>query len=262
MAVCIVPTLIIGIVFTLILIVVYLVWMLIKFILERLSKFMFFMRDKAISFCGKIRNNKLLLGQIFFLLLILFAGVIVELKDITLLYVEKLPDISIAVVTVQATIFTLVVALLALVSGHNDIYLGVEIKRFYFNHMTFFIPQKHMMYIGIFLILSNTILLYFEWYNIVFSIFVISLWLIFGSVVNVMRIYSGTNRKFKENVRAYIRASLLKRKKMDEIYKNLVEDWISKIPIQGKNADDEYYCEFCELYKQILKENGENNGKN
>lgn len=191
-------------------------------------------------------------------IIILLAGVVIQfLIDPSKLpktnCVENLNNISIAVVTIQATLFTLVISLLALVSNNDKIYFGFEIKDFYFNHCTMFLKQKTMMYIGIVLILLNTFFLYFGLHDVIYAIFFISLWFIFESARNVMRIFAGTDDVYKERIEKYIDECLEMGKNVDTIYNNFARDWRKKIPNQDKSTDELYHRIYYKIYMYIIR---------
>lgn len=167
--------------------------------------------------------------------------------------VNDLNNISIAIVTIQATLFTLVISLLALVTNNDKIYFGFEIKDFYFNHCTIFLKQETMMYIGVGLILLNTIFLHFDWHNIVYAIFFVSLWFIFESAKNVMRIFAGSDDIYIKQVEAYIDECLEKNRNVETIYNNFTNDWKRKISYQDKSIDELYHQIYCKIYMYIIR---------
>lgn len=206
----------------------------------------------------KILARKKYYGKIAVLTFVLLASIVIQIliefdKLPWLIYVDDLNSISIAVVTIQATLFTLVIALLALVTNNDKIYFGFEIKDFYFKHCTVFLEQKTMMFFGIGLILLNTMFLYFDLHNMIYAVFLISLWFIVESARNVMRIFAGTDEVYKKDVEKHIDECLEKDKDVEIICENFANDWNKKISYQDKSIDELYHQIYCKIYMHIIR---------
>ena len=197
-------------------------------------------------------------GKIAVLTFVLLASIVIQiLIELGMfpwpIQVDNLNNISIAVVTIQATLFTLVISLLALVTNNDKTYFGFEVKDFYFNHCTVFLKQKTMMYVGIGLILLNIMFLYFDLHNMIHAVFFISLWFIFESARNVMRIFAGTDEVYKKEIEKYIDDCLEKDKNVEIICKNFTNDWSNKISYQGNSADESYHQVYRKIYMHIIR---------
>lgn len=257
---CVVPTVILGMIF-------YIIWAFLFFIFIKKSlgkskkvvgKFYENVKTILTKLKNKIMDRKFFYRKIAVFTIILLTSIVIQiLIEANMLpwhlYVDDLNNISIAIVTIQATLFTLVISLLALVINNDKIYFGFEIKDFYFNHCTVFLKQKTMMYIGIGLILLNTMFLYFDLHNIIYAVFFISLCFIFESARNVMRIFAGTDDVYKKEIEEYIDECLKKDKDVGIICNNIANDWRKKISSQDRSVDDLYHEIYCKIYMHIIR---------
>ena len=206
----------------------------------------------------KILARKKYYGKIAVLTFVLLASIVIQiLIELGMfpwpIQVDNLNNISIAVVTIQATLFTLVIALLALVTNNDKIYFGFEIKDFYFKHCTVFLEQKTMMFFGIGLILLNTMFLYFDLHNMIYAVFLISLWFIVESAINVMRIFAGKDEDYTEDVKNYIYECLEKNRTVKGIYDNFTNDWCKKIRNHDSYNEKLYFEIHCKIRMHMIK---------
>lgn len=267
---CIVPTVILGAFFFIVGAFFFCICKLFEYVYSKKSLFwkslktlcMKIMLEKVkiklVDFKKEVMTRKNYYGKIAVLAFVLLAGIVIQIliefgKFPCPIHVNNLNNISIAIVTIQATLFTLVISLLALVSNNDKIYFGFDVKDFYFNHCTKFLKQRNMMYIGIVLILLNTMFLHFDLHNIVYAVFLISLWLIFESAINVMRIFAGTDEAYKKEIEKYIDECLRNDRDVETIYNNFANDWKKKISYQDKSIDELYHQIYCKIYMYIIR---------
>lgn len=284
---CVVPTVVLGVIFFVIGVFFFYMWIVLEYIYSKKSLFWKYVKtlcmqlikiindfycivtrfsnkiyEKCKKITGelleKIKARKKYYGKIAALTVVLLASIVIQFliefgKFPRPIHVDNLNNISIAIVTIQATLFTLVISLLALVTNNDKIYFGFEIKNFYFNHCTKFLKQRTMMYIGIGLILLNTVFLHFDFHNIIYAIFAISLWLIFESIRNVMRIFAGTDDVYKKEIEKYIDECLEKDRDIEIICNNFSNDWCKKISYQDKSVDELYHKIYCKIYMHIIR---------
>lgn len=225
-----------------------------KSIRELLEK----VKIKLFDFKKEVMAHKEYYGKIAILAFVMLTSIVIQIliefgKFPCPIYVDDLNDISIAVVTIQATLFTLVISLLALVTNNDKVYFGFEIKDFYFNHGTVFLKQKTMMYVGIGLILLNIMFLYFDLHNMIYAVFFISLWFIFESARNVMRIFAGKDENYIEDVIDYIYECLEKNRTVKSIYDNFTNDWCKKIRNHDSYNEKLYYEIHCKIRMHMIK---------
>jgi len=240
MGACIIPTLIIGLLFALIFFILFFIFKLTFFLVKKASIWVCKKSrrvKRVISIlmrkCIKIGLNSLFIKQISFFL---FVGLINYILN-RVVHTKLNDDALSSIVGVQATVFTIVIALLALISGNDNKYLGVEIKKFYFDYPC--LPkQKWVLYIGALLVGINASLLYVRCFDLIFPIFVFSFYYILISIQRVCKIFLGSSKSFRKDVNRYI--SQMDKFNIDELIQyqeDLVSDWESKAASQ---SDAEY----------------------
>lgn len=240
MGACIIPTLIIGLLFALIFVILFLIFKLTFFLVKKTSTWVCKKNRRVkrvisilIRKCIKIGLDSSFIKQISFFLLVGLINYILNRVVHTTLNDNALSSI----IGVQATVFTIVIALLALISGNDNKYLGVEIKKFYFD-FTCGPKQKWVLYIGALLVGINASLLYVKCNDLIFPLFVFSFYYILISIQRVCKIFLGTSKSFHKDVNRYI--SQIDKFSIDELsqyQEDLANDWESKAASQ---SDAEY----------------------
>ena len=239
MGACIIPTLIIGLLFALIFFILFSIFKLTFFLAKKTSIWVCKKNRRVkrvvsilIRKCIKIGLNSSFIKQISFFLLVGLINYILK----RVVHITLDDDLS-SIVGVQATVFTIVIALLALISGNDNKYLGVEIKKFYFD-FTYGPKQKWVLYIGALLVGINASLLYVKCNDLIFPLFVFSFYYILISIQRVCKIFLGTSKSFHKDVNRYIsHMDKFSKDELSQYQEDLANDWESKAASQ---SDAEY----------------------
>ena len=116
-------------------------------------------------------------------------------NDIVFWVVDSLPDFSLALLQIQATIGTLTIAIIALISGNiSDSYMGTSVSDYYLNIRPKFLKQKVIIFVSLALILINAICHMMALYNIVIFVFVLTFFLVGVSIIEVYSIFNGKRK--------------------------------------------------------------------
>lgn len=197
------------------------------------------MKEKKLSMTKK---RKSALWCVFFTIVAVGFGLFFEkLIPFPLLEIPNFASVASNAVCVQATIFTLIVALLALVSSNNEMYLGVSIKNFYLDINAPFIIQKHLIYLGVLLIGANVFFLSCSFYNVVCTLFVYNLILVIISSFRVYKIFKSNSEAFFDDVKK--NKTLILARSNDEVKSYLndfANDWILQMSSQSLEKFDAY----------------------
>ncbi len=181
--------------------------------------------------------------------LCIIAGLICDIcvkYGIVFYRVIALNDFSMVILQIQASVGTLTIAIIALISGSiTDSYMGVSISDYFLNIRPGMLKQKIIIFSSLTLILVNSICHLFSMYNSVFFLFVVSLIMVANSLVEIYSIFAG-RRKTEEEIEKYyyhiIEGEFGYYKKL-EMCVAFVEDW--------KNNTRQNEAEF-DKYKKIL----------
>lgn len=176
-----------------------------------------------------------------------------------LLFIEKFDTICQTVVSIQATVATLAIAILSLIAGRIDIeYLGVKHIDFLLNIKPCIFKQSTILFSELSLVILNVFLLMSGCYNILIAIFIISMILVAVSIYEIYGAFSGT-----ENIDAEIHAYISSFEIQDgmksnsgrkddisriRILENLSRQWKGIIDTQSESQYQEYLKAFDSLF--------------
>lgn len=119
-------------------------------------------------------------------------------------FVLEYPSVSLTVLSIQATVSTLVITIISLMTNKMDkSCYGVAQNDFLLNIKPWFFKQKRIIIIELILIGSSVVLHIFRCYNVVIAVFAVSLYLVYISVSEVYEVFSGTE-KLKDEIREYV----------------------------------------------------------
>ncbi len=94
----------------------------------------------------------------------------------SIFYVLNYNEVSSVLIQVQATIFTLTIALVALLGGRiTDEFLGVKYNNFILNVKPCYLTQNRIIGLSLMLLVVNSFLHMFGYYNLVVSVFVVTI---------------------------------------------------------------------------------------
>lgn len=172
-----------------------------------------------------------------------------------LIIIEDIESFSLAILQIQATVGTLIIAIIALITGNiSDSYMGVSISDFYLNIKPWKLRQKTLIFISLGLCLAGVIFHSLKLYNAVFYLFVATLITIIISIIEIYSAFRGKNIGNFE-IEAYINYILESDAEFstkERIYQNFVSDWKVVIDSQDKQSYEKYLNIFKKCMFAIL----------
>lgn len=139
--------------------------------------------------------------------------------------VHNYESIALAILQIQATVFTLSIALIALLAGFiTDRYLGIRYNDFIFNIKPRYLKQKTVIATELLLLLTGLVMQMVACYNMVFALFVVACLLIWFSVTEVYRVFAEAS-SLEDEIRAYLRYSFKNKEYVRELTKCLCGQW-------------------------------------
>ena len=209
----------------------------------------------------KARRNYKLLEIICIIIGVacVFMGAICDIlvaNDIVFWVVDSLSDFSLALLQIQATIGTLTIAIIALISGNiSDSYMGISISDYYLNIRPKFLKQKAIIFVSLALILINAICHMLALYNVVIFVFVLTFFLVGVSITEVYSIFCG-KRKMQEEIEMYfihvIENDEHYQKKYD-VCSSFVDDWKEISKIQNDEEEEKYRKLFIKGIEALIE---------
>lgn len=197
----------------------------------------------------KTNNTHLLLGCMT--AIIILIGTFIEYAVHCGLYiftVKNFGETSSILVQIQATMTTLIVAVIALLSGIvSKSYFGISVNSFYLEIKPKILRFKVVLIYEFILIALSLISHTFEYYNLVVTVFTTSMSIILLFTIQIFEVYKG-----EINAVADIRSYFEKTIESSKSYKNLGEKFINDWKTLAPNQSPEEFDEYCRLYIKLI----------
>lgn len=193
---------------------------------------------------------------IVLLTIILIIGIVGDIVAACGRHIYTVPNydaVSLAVIQIQATVFTLTIALIALLGGRiTDEFLGVKYNNFIMNIKPFFLTQKRIISLLLILLVMNVFFHMFSCYNTVIAIFVITVVLVAYSASAIYEAFVGTEQ-IDEEVQTLVEYSFTKKDIQASVFAAFCKQWIRECTLQ-ENGDFESYLEvFKKGFSELIK---------
>lgn len=204
----------------------------------------------------KIRNTEITVIMVS-LIIILFGFMCEYLvsKGCVFLVVPNLNDVSLVLLQIQATIMTLTLTVIALLSGNiSDSHMGISISAFFLDIRPCILKQKYIIFIEFIGLILSVFGYLFRLFNVIISIFVISILIILVAIFEVYSIFRGRRYALHE-IQIYINYIISEDNDYLEIAENLIFDWKSNVNEQSAEEFDSYLNVFFRLIDSILLNN-------
>lgn len=114
--------------------------------------------------------------------------------------VNNLGEIALGITGISATLFTLTIALLALIGDKNDFYLGFNFKKFYLQQKIIVFKQNFIVLAGLLSVAIGALCLIPGFYNTSIALFCTNVILIFISVRRILQIELYEAREFVKSI--------------------------------------------------------------
>ena len=206
---------------------------------------------KKIQKAYKIRELIGIISMIMFIIIGGFCDWNVLVKRNILISIDDIESFSLTILQIQATVGTLIFAIIALISGNiSDSYMGVSISDFYLNIKPWKLTQKVLIVVILGLCLAGVICHSLGLYNVVFYLFIVTLIAILISILEIYSAFKGRNKQSQEiesYVNYMIESNIQYEKKLD-IYQNFVLDWKKVVELQDKQS----YEMFLKIFEKCM----------
>ncbi|MCH4013361.1 MAG: hypothetical protein LKE64_03365 [Solobacterium sp.] len=146
-------------------------------------------------------------------------------------------------------------------------YMGVSINNFLMNIKPWFFKQKEIIIFEIILIVCNVFLHMFGCYNIVVSLFLISMALLIVSIMKIYETFLGTER-INEEIEAYLNAGIEENlntsnkaitqklnRKVEQKFEDFCRQWKKEISLQTVSEYKEYLSVFKNMFLFLYSDN-------
>lgn len=169
-------------------------------------------------------------------------------------FVEDINTFSLTLLQIQASVGTLTIAIVALISGNiSDSYMGISVSDFYLNIRPKVLKQRNIIYTSIFFLVTGIVCHLWNKYNLVIGVFIATVILIAISISEIYSVFSG-RRIWEKEIEGYFTYVLYSEKdyqKKVSLCEEFISDWQEQIEIQDRVVFEKY-VENSEKYLQKL----------
>ncbi|WP_406038833.1 hypothetical protein [Succinimonas sp.] len=178
-------------------------------------------------------------------------GLIIEFLvhcNIYLLTVNNFSNISLTIIQIQATLITLIIAIIALLSGLiSKSYFGIPINLYYTERKPHFLKFNVVLIYELLLVILNIFAHILELYNFVTTVFITSISIILIFVIRIFEIFNDQTNAYKE-IKNYFSTLIDQDINYSTLGTKFIDDWKKLASSQSY----EQFCEYYKLYKKLL----------
>lgn len=190
--------------------------------------------------------------------IIFAAGITCDcVESLRIFHVRNLDEIALGIAGISATLFTLTIALLALIGDKNDSYLGFNFKKFYLEQNVVFLKQDKIVILGFLCVALGTFCLIPKFYNSLLALFCINLFLIFVSIRRILRMYAKSAREIEKDIESFLQNALAQKHADVSMITSFVDDWKRHYNIQSSSDFEKYKDIFWKMSKKFFLNNGD-----
>ena len=196
--------------------------------------------------------KKINIGNLRFIIIVsITLGVIVDIM--TKIKIENISEFSLALIQIQATIVTLTLSIIGILSGVlSDQYMGVSISYYFLEINPRLLTHKKIIYVEFILLGLSLIGYMFCLYNFMISIFIVSLILIVVSITEIYEVFKG--KKYVEGrIVDHVTNIFETAENTDDLANAYIENWGSIVALQSKEEFQTYYDVFFKLIMALLE---------
>ena len=196
----------------------------------------------------KVRSKAIIIEilAVFAIAVFIVIGLLLQLNSNTILgtisnNIDK--NFALAILQIQATVDTLTISIIALISGCvSDSSMGIVFSDYYLNIRPYIFKQKRIIAGSILLLVTNIGFYSIKWYCFLLSIFVVTIILILISTNEIYLIFNGkrlAEREIKEYI-CYVLSKKCGYRKKYTICMEFVSDWKNIITLQSRENYENY----------------------
>ncbi len=206
-----------------------------------------------IDYQESVKNNEIAVLAISAVLL--FIGVLCELlvsNGVIFVEVDNLSGISLTLLQIQATILTLTITIIALLSGViSTSYMGIPVAVYILKHKPYILTQKHIIVVEFAGLVCSIFCHLLSLYNIVITGFMVAVIIILKSIFDVCDIFRG-KQKILNEIEGYVLYLIDNADNRAEVGKNFIYDWKIVAPVQSTEEFNYYSDIFFKLVNAML----------
>lgn len=175
--------------------------------------------------------------------------------------VEEFHSLILSIIGIQATISTLSIALVALISNNiSETYMGIAISHYYLNIRPWIFKQNRIIYCVMSLLSFNIYFYVKGRYNLIIFFFAATVCLVILSTIEIYALFRGVPIA-KNEIKLFLLSNVNKQemsggkrfyKKKMKLFENFSDDWATKSPKQNHIDYEDYRDVFFGFFSSIL----------
>ncbi|WP_044936633.1 hypothetical protein [Pseudobutyrivibrio sp. LB2011] len=206
----------------------------------------------------KKRRKKVVIVEsiiIVFVSILFVVGIVCDYlvsRGIVFHIVTDFNDISLVLLQIQATITTITLSIIALLSGAiNTSYYGVPVSMFYLEKKPFLLKQKTVIIIEFMCMVINIWAHIYSKYNTVIALFMGSMIIIVASILEVYGIFRGRRVTLSE-IKDYVEFLFENDANYSVVGTCFIDDWKEIVSLQSSEEFENYMSFFHKLLIRII----------
>ena len=166
--------------------------------------------------------------------------------------VNNLDEIALGITGISATLFTLTIALLALIGDKNDSYLGFNFKKFYLQQKIIVFKQNFIVLAGLLSAAIGALCLIPGFYNTSIALFCTNVILIFISIRRILQMYIKSTGEIENEIKSFFESYLESENADVSIVTSFVDDWNHRYEFQSATEFEKYKDYFSKIFKKFF----------
>ena len=186
---------------------------------------------------------------------IVVAGVACDcFASYRLFSVKNLDEIVLGITGISATLFTLTIALLALIGEKKDSYLGFNFKKFYLQQKVIVFKQNFIVLAGLLSTAIGALCLIPGFYNTSIALFCINVILIFISIRRILQMYTKSTGEMENEIKSFFDNYWEDENADVSIMTSFVDDWNHRYKFQSATEFEKYKDSFSKIFKKFFSD--------
>ena len=188
----------------------------------------------------------------FFIMFFGFVCDLLVLKGCNFFVVRDINNVSLVSLQIQATITTLTLTIIALLSGNiTDSYMGISISAYFLELRPVILKQSRIIILEFAALALSVVFHIVGFYNSVFSCLIASMFIIIMAIFEIYAVFKG-RKNSEDEISLYVNYLIEEKDNYLEIGKNFLYDWKKIVVDQSVEEFDFYLQMFFSLINNIF----------
>lgn len=197
------------------------------------------------------RNKRIEVIVIFISLILVVLGLFADIKVFNgnqLFRIKCSDSLLLTIVQIQASVSTLTIALVALLSGVvSKSYMGISLSSFFLENIPYILKMKFIIVLEFILLVLNVVVIINSLCWVGISLFIVSVLFIVFAVFELYDVFKGDKSTLKE-IESFVTHIFQKENDYENIAQQYIRDWKK----DAKNQSIEDYKRYFEIYMELI----------